>query len=53
MTKKRLKHIAFAVASAALLIVAWRHGDAAWAIATGALAIIGSLAGINIPTGGF
>jgi len=52
MTKRRLKHIAFAVAAAALLIVAWRHADAALTIAAGALAIIGAVAGVNLPTGG-
>lgn len=47
------KTVAFIVATAALLIVAWRHSDAAIAIATGALAIIGSFAGLEHLTGGF
>ena len=52
MTKSTAKKIAFVVAAAALLIVAWRHADAALAVAAGALAIIGGVAGLNL-TGGF
>lgn len=52
MTKRRLKHIAFAVAAAALLIVAWRHADAALTIAAGALSIIAGVAGLPLLTGG-
>lgn len=47
--KNRLKYAAFAVAAAALLLVAYRHGDAAIAIATGALALIAGIAGIPMP----
>lgn len=48
MSKFLAKKIAFVAAIVALLIVAWRHSDAAIAIATGALAIIGSVAGLDL-----
>lgn len=45
------KNVAFGLAGVALLIVAWRHADAALAVATGALAIIGAVAGLNLSGG--
>lgn len=47
--KRKLTYAAFAVAALALLIVAFRHGDAAVAVATGALALMAAAAGINLP----
>lgn len=54
MSKSLAKKIAFGAAVAALLIVAWRHGDAAVAVVTGAFAIIGGVAGLDLVfSGGF
>lgn len=48
MKKTRLRQIAFATACVAVLVVAWKHGDAAVAVVTGAFAIIAALTGIQI-----
>lgn len=46
--KTRLKYAAFAIAGAAILMLAWQ-GKAATAIVAGAFAIIAALTGIDIP----